>query len=83
MDMAREWCYKRTGILKQPPGTLAGVSLLQQNGRHDVARGLRDEPFLERLMSGHRLFVIYLWGKPLAPSECEENSGERAKLPHR
>jgi hypothetical protein len=37
--------------------------------------------FLERLAGRRRLFMVYVWGKPLAPSEREGNSGRGAKLP--
>ncbi|MBN2034318.1 MAG: hypothetical protein JW836_13680, partial [Deltaproteobacteria bacterium] len=28
-----------------------------------------------------RLFPVYLWGKPLAPSQCEGNSGRGQNSP--
>jgi hypothetical protein len=36
---------------------------------------------LERLAGRRRLFTVYLWGKPLAPSGCEENSGRGQNSP--
>jgi len=37
--------------------------------------------FLERLVGRRRLFMVYLWGKPLAPSEREGNSGRGQNSP--
>jgi hypothetical protein len=37
--------------------------------------------FLERLVERRRLFTVYLWGKPLAPSECAGNSGRGQNSP--
>jgi hypothetical protein len=38
-------------------------------------------PFLKCLAGGRCLFAIYLWGKPLAPSEVEGNSGRGQNSP--
>jgi hypothetical protein len=36
---------------------------------------------LKCLVRGRRLFTVYLWGKPLAPSEGEGNSGRGQNSP--
>jgi hypothetical protein len=36
---------------------------------------------LKCLVRGRCLFMVYLWGKPLAPSEVEGNSGRGQNSP--
>jgi hypothetical protein len=48
-------------------------------GAAEHRRGLA--PFPERLAGGRCLFTVYLWGKPLAPSAREGNSGRGQNSP--